>query len=52
MTAATKFARIINEKYSPHVAQYCSSLGHLVRTTFEMDPGQLAYMLELRTTPQ
>lgn len=52
MTDSTLFAREVNEKYSSHVAQYCSALGHLIRTTNEMDPGQLAYTLELRTTPQ
>lgn len=33
-------------------AEYVSALWHLVRTTFEMDPGQIAYVVELRTTPQ
>lgn len=32
--------------------QYCTALGHLVRTTYEMHPGQIAYVLELRTSPQ
>lgn len=52
MTEITHFARKINEKFGAPVAQYSSALGHLIRTTFEMDPGQLAYILELRTTPQ
>ncbi len=34
------------------VAQYVWALGHLVRTTYEMHPGQIAYIIELRTTPQ
>lgn len=40
---------IHDDKY---VAQYVWALWHLVRTTFEMDPGQIAYVVELRTTPQ
>lgn len=33
------------------MAEYVAALGHLVRTTYEMDPGQMAYVIELRTTP-
>jgi len=39
-------------KDDKYVAQYVGALWHLVRTTFEMDPGQIAYVVELRTTPQ
>jgi len=39
-------------KENSYLAEYSSALGHLVRTTFEMNPGQLAYVLEMRTTPQ
>lgn len=39
-------------KDDKYVVQYIGALGHLVRTTFEMDPGQIAYVVELRTTPQ
>ncbi|EKE30079.1 MAG: hypothetical protein ACD_2C00048G0002 [uncultured bacterium (gcode 4)] len=34
-----------------HLAEYVAALGHFIRTTYEMDPGQLAYVIELRTTP-
>ena len=52
MVEATEFARYIAGKYNAFVAEYTTCLGHLVRTTFEMDPGQIAYVIELRTTPQ
>lgn len=39
-------------KENSYLAEYSSALWHLVRTTFEMNPGQLAYVLEMRTTPQ
>jgi hypothetical protein len=51
MTKVTLLARkvIQDDKY---VAQYVWALWHLVRTTYEMHPGQIAYIIELRTTPQ
>lgn len=39
-------------KSFPYEAQYVVTSGHLTRTTYEMHPGQLAYICELRTTPQ
>lgn len=51
MTKLTNLSRKIIKKY-PHEAEYVGSLGHLIRTTFEMHPGQIAYVCELRTTPQ
>ncbi len=51
MTKISEFANThINEE--PLALQYSIALGHLVRTSYEMDPWQLAYTLELRTTPQ
>lgn len=38
-------------KENPYLLEYSCALWHLLRTTFEMDPGQLAYVIELRTTP-
>ncbi len=38
-------------KNNSYLTEYVCALGHLVRTTFEMNPGQLAYVLEQRTTP-
>ena len=38
-------------KENSYISEYVSALGHLIRTTFEMNPGQLAYVLEMRTTP-
>lgn len=35
-----------------YLGKYVACHGHIVRATFEMDPGQLAYVIELRTTPQ
>lgn len=51
MTQLTQLAREVIQKY-PYEAEYICALGHLIRTTFEMHPGQLAYVSELRTTPQ
>lgn len=50
----TKISELSREivKEEPYEIEYVSALGHLLRTTFEMDPGQLAYIIELRTTPQ
>lgn len=39
-------------KELPYENEYVCALGHLIRTTFEMHPGQLAYVIEMRTTPQ
>jgi len=51
MTKVSELSRKVIEKY-PYETEYVSALGHLVQTTFEMHPGQLAYVCELRTTPQ
>lgn len=51
MTKITTLAREIVKEF-PYEVEYVAALGHLVRTTFEMHPGQLAYVCELRTTPQ
>jgi len=51
MTEVTKLSRKVIGKH-PYEAEYVSALGHLVRQTFEMHPGHLAYVIELRTTPQ
>lgn len=50
MTRATILAKKVVQENS-YISEYCASLGHLIRTTFEMDPGQVAYVLEMRTTP-
>lgn len=50
MTKTTILANKVIKDNS-YISEYVASLGHLIRTTFEMDPGQLAYVLELRTTP-
>ena len=42
--------KIIEENI--YLLEYTCALGHLIRTTFEMNPGQVAYVIELRTTPQ
>lgn len=34
-----------------YITEYSCAMGHLVRTTFEMNPGQVAYVMEQRTTP-
>lgn len=39
-------------KTDSYVLEYVSALWHLVRTTFEMNPWQMAYVTEVRTTPQ
>jgi len=51
MMEVTELAQKVS-KDDTYVTQYVGALGHLVRTTFEMDPGQIAYVVELRTTPQ
>lgn len=51
MTKVTMLCRKVMQE-DKYVAQYVCALGHLVRTTYEMHPGQIAYIIELRTTPQ
>ncbi len=51
MMEVTQLAQKVSQD-DKYVAQYVGALWHLVRTTFEMDPGQIAYVVELRTTPQ
>ena len=51
MTKITILAREVIKKY-PYEIEYVAALGHLLRTTYEMHPGQIAYVCELRTTPQ
>lgn len=51
MTRVTLLARKVIQE-DKYVAQYIWALGHLVRTTYEMNPWQIAYIIELRTTPQ
>ncbi len=51
MTELCEFSREIIVEF-PHESEYVAALGHLIRTTFDMHPGQLAYIIELRTTPQ
>ncbi len=50
MTKSTLLAKkvIIDNCY---LSEYVCALWHLVRTTFEMNPGQIAYVFEMRTTP-
>lgn len=50
MTKATLLAKkaIVADSY---LSEYACALGHLIRTTFEMHPGQIAYVFEMRTTP-
>jgi len=50
MTKATILSKKVVKENS-YISEYCASLGHRIRTTFEMDPGQAAYVLEMRTTP-
>lgn len=50
MTKATLLSKKIIKDNS-FVSEYASAMGHLVRTTYEMHPGQLAYVIEQRTTP-
>lgn len=50
LTEVTLFAKEM-VKEDDFLSEYVTALGHLVRTTFEMSPGQLAYVLEMRTTP-
>lgn len=51
MGEASNLAREMIEEF-PYETEYVCALGHLIRTSFEMHPGQLAYVIELRTTPQ
>lgn len=51
MTKVTLLARKVIQD-NKYVSQYVWALGHLVRTTYEMHPGEIAYIIELRTTPQ
>lgn len=50
MLEVSELGRKIIKKDS-YATEYVAALGHLVRTTCEMDPGQIAYVIELRTTP-
>lgn len=51
MTAWVELGRkVIKENVV--ASEYSCALWHLIRTTCEMDPGQIAYVIELRTTPQ
>ncbi len=50
MTDITLLSRKLTKQY-PYAIEYIAALGHLVRSTFEMDAGQFAYVIELRTTP-
>jgi hypothetical protein len=50
MTEITELGILVS-KENQYLVEYVAALGHLIRTTYEMDPGQLAYVLELRTTP-
>ncbi len=50
LTEVTLFAKEM-VKEDDFLSEYVTALGHLVRTTFEMSPWQLAYVLEMRTTP-
>lgn len=38
-------------KENSYLSEYVCALWHLIRTTFECHPGQIAYVIELRTTP-
>jgi len=51
MLKITNLSREIVKEF-PYENEYVCALGHLIRTTFEMHPGQLAYVIEMRTTPQ
>ena len=50
MTKITVLAREV-AKENPYEIEYVAALGHLLRTTYEMHPGQIAYVCELRTKP-
>lgn len=50
MTKATLLAKKVIRDNS-YISEYSCALGHLIRTTFEMNPGQIAYVFEMRTTP-
>jgi len=51
MMESVKLGKKILEE-NIYLLEYTCALGHLIRTTFEMNPGQVAYVIELRTTPQ
>lgn len=50
MTKATIIAKKVIKENS-YISEYACALGHLIRTTFEMNPWQVAYVFEMRTTP-
>jgi len=50
MTKATLLSKKIIKENS-FVSEYACAMWHLVRTTYEMNPGQVAYVMEQRTTP-
>lgn len=50
MTRYTLLSKKVIQE-NTYISEYVMALWHLVRTTFEMHPGQLAYVLEMRTTP-
>lgn len=50
MTKATILGKKVI-KENAYLSEYVCALWHLVRTTFEMNPGQVAYVFEMRTTP-
>lgn len=50
MTKATILAKKVIKDNS-YLSEYTCALWHLIRTTFEMNPWQVAYVFELRTTP-
>lgn len=51
MTKSTTLAKKVVKENS-YLSEYVCALWHLIRTTFEMNPGQVAYVFEMRTTPQ
>lgn len=51
MTKSTILAKKVVKENS-YLSEYVCALGHLIRTTFEMNPGQVAYVFEMRTTLQ
>jgi hypothetical protein len=51
MTKSTLLAKKVIKEDS-YLSEYVCALGHLIRTTFEMNPWQAAYVFEMRTTPQ
>lgn len=50
MTKATLLSKKIIKEDS-FVSEYACAMWHLVRTTYEMNPWQVAYVMEQRTTP-